>query len=211
MTANNENWLQRVRYTAAEPTSWSCHASTLRQAAHDLWIAGNQHDRNPGSLLGAQVLANWSSGDPTFVRPQTGGTTCDVCFMLMGFALENLAKGIIVCSDPSQVGRAKLRKWHGKGHDLVALFRQAGIVVDSDEHAALERTSRTTEWRGRYPVAMGFDNMGAQDMVIGHTVVSNIWPADEYARLCAIFDRAKQALVETMQRVPPLPVDYRFE
>jgi len=94
MTTNNEHWLQRVRYTAAEPTAWLSHARTLRQAAEDLWRSGNAHSRNPGSELGATVLANWTSSG--FVSPETGGSTCDVCFMVFGFALENLAKGIIV-------------------------------------------------------------------------------------------------------------------
>jgi len=48
MTNNNEHWLQRVRYTAAEPTSWLSLARTLRQAAEDLWLSGNEHSRNPG-------------------------------------------------------------------------------------------------------------------------------------------------------------------
>ena len=93
MTNKHEHWLQRVRYTAAEPTSWLSHARTLRQAAEDLWLSGNAHSRNPGSELGATILANWTG--PDFVPTETGGSTCDVCFMVFGFALENLAKGII--------------------------------------------------------------------------------------------------------------------
>ena len=101
MTNSNENWLQRVRYTAAEPTSWLSRARTLRQASEDLWISGNTHSRNPGSELGATVISDWTS--PDFVPSETGGSTCDVCFMVIGFALENLAKGIIVCRDASVV------------------------------------------------------------------------------------------------------------
>jgi hypothetical protein len=69
MPTDNEAWLQRVRYTAAEPTSWLMHARALRQAAEDLWNAGNAHDREPGSELGTTVLAKWTS--PGFVRPLT--------------------------------------------------------------------------------------------------------------------------------------------
>ena len=86
MTSNDESWLQRVRYTAAEPTSWLAHARTLRQAAEDLWIAGNAHARNPGSELGATVLTSWTS--PGIVPPDTGGTTCEVCFMVFGLPLR---------------------------------------------------------------------------------------------------------------------------
>ena len=142
--------------------------------------------------------------------PETGGSTCDVCFLLFGFALENLAKGVIVCRDPSLVGKAKLRRWHGKGHDLVKLFAQAQIPLHPGEQQTLERISRLAEWKGRYPVAMNFYDVDARDPIIGHVAVSNVWPAEEYARLSKVFELAKTALIEAMKEVPPLPADYNF-
>jgi hypothetical protein len=208
MAGHDDPWLQRVRYAAAEPTSWHHHARTLRQAAEDLWTAGNAHDRAPGSELGATVLAQWTS--PEFTCPETGGSTRDVCFMLFGFALENLAKGIIVCRDPKLVASDRLKKWHGNGHDLSALFDRAKIPVSADERELLTRATRITEWKGRYPVAMTFDDVSLQDPIVGHIAVSNVWPADDYARLCTLYERAKALLLETMNDVPPLPVDYNF-
>jgi hypothetical protein len=38
MNDDDIDWLQRVRLTAAEATSWLQTARTLRQAAEDLWI-----------------------------------------------------------------------------------------------------------------------------------------------------------------------------
>ena len=209
MTTSTEQWLQRVRFTAAEPTSWLLHARTLRQAAEDLWLSGNAHDRNPGSELGATVISQWT--DPAFVRPETGGSTCDVCFMVFGFALENLAKGIIVCRDPSLVSRVRLKSWHGGGHDLVALFRRANIPVSPEENNTLARTARIAEWKGRYPVAMSFYEVGVQDPILGHTAVSNVWPADEFARMRQLYERTKTVLIETMEQVSALPADYKFE
>jgi hypothetical protein len=208
MSADNDYWLQRVRHTAAEPNSWWMQARTLRQAAEDLWNAGNAHDREPGSELGATVLAKWTS--PSFVRPLTGGSTYEVCFMLLGFALENLAKGIILCRDPSVVRKKQLRKWHGGGHDLVGLFRRAEIAVSDEDLATLERTTRITEWKGRYPVPINFHEVGGQDRVIGYVAVSNVWPADEFSRLCSLYQRAKEILDRTMEGTPPLPADYDF-
>ena len=209
MTYNNEHWLQRVRHTAAEPTSWLSHAQTLRQAVEDLWLSGNEHSRNPGSEIGAAVLAKWTSAG--FVPPETGGSTCDVCFMVFGFAFENLVKGIIVCRDPSLVSRSRLKSWHGAGHDLVTLFSRAGIGVSTEERQTIERITRIAEWKGRYPVAMNFYDVGVQDRIIGHVAVSNVWPSDEFVRLCQVYERAKAVLVETMGKTPPLPADYKFE
>jgi hypothetical protein len=131
--------------------------------------------------------------------------------MVFGFALENLAKGIIVCRDPTLVSKDRLRKWHGNGHDLAALFSRAAISVSEQEHQLLERTTRITEWKGRYPVAMNFDEVGAQDRIIGHIAVSNVWPADDYTLLCQLYERAKVILLETMKNVPPLPADFNFQ
>src|SRR5262245_57742049 len=128
MVHPKDEWLQRVRYTAAEPTAWLNHARTLRQAAEDLWLAGNAHQRAPGSQLGTKVLVNWSAPDAP-PAPETGGPTRDVCFMMFGFALENLAKGIIVCREPKCVGRNQLSKWNGKGHKLAELFGWARITL----------------------------------------------------------------------------------
>jgi len=184
------------------------HAGTLRQAAEDLWTAGNAHDRAPGSELSATLLAEWAR--PGFTPPLTGGSTRDVCFMLLGFALENLAKGILVCRDPQLVSKGHLKKWHGNGHDVSALFLLAKIAVSPDEETLLARTTRITEWKGRYPVAMNFDKVGAQDRVIGHIAVGNVWPADEYTGLCGLYDRARAILLQTMSDVPPLRVDHDF-
>ncbi len=206
-----EWWLQRVRYTAAEPTAWLHHAWILRQAAEDLWITGNAHQRSPGSELGVTVLAQYRAPDAPPI-PETGGSTRDVCFMLFGFALENLAKGIIVCRDPKRVSRGKLARWHrrGSGHQLVRLFESAEIPFTIEEREVLERMSRTTEWQGRYPVPMDFNNARDGDRLIGILAVSNVWPADDYARLSALYDAAKAALIRAMEAVPPLPEDHDF-
>ena len=186
----------------------SQRSRTLRQAAEDLWTSGNAHDQAHGTELGVTVLVKWTR--PDFTPPETGGSTREVCFMVFGFALENLAKGVIVCRDPKLVSRDKLSRWHGKGHDLSALFDRAAITVSEEERILLDRTTRITEWKGRYPVAMNFYDAGLQDPIIGHIAVSNHWPADDYAVLCTLYERAKTVLLETMNDVPPLPSDYNF-
>jgi hypothetical protein len=208
MSADDNAWLQSVRHTAADPNSWWMQARTLRQAAEDLWNAGNAHDREPGSELGAKVLAKWTA--PGFVPPLKGGSTFEVCIMLLGFALENLAKGVIVARDPSVVRKKQLRKWHGGGHDLVGLFRRADIAFSDGERATLARTTRITEWKGRYPVPINFHEVGGQDRVIGYVAVSNVWPVDEFSCLCSLYDRAKAILDSTIESTPALPPDYDF-
>lgn len=111
----------------------------------------------------------------------------------------------------SLVSRARLKSWHGAGHDLSALFGRAAIVVSTEEQMTLDRITRITEWKGRYPVAMNFYDVGVQDRIIGHVAISNIWPADEFACLCQLYERVKALLIVAMEQVPPLPADYKFE
>ncbi len=47
--------------------------------------------------------------------------------MLVGMALENLCKGIIVGRDPRKVDRGELKGV--KGHDLEGLIGRCGITV----------------------------------------------------------------------------------
>lgn len=82
--------------------------------------------------------------------------------------------------------------------------------MTSEERDTLDRTSRTTEWKGRYPVPMDFYKVHYGDQLIGYLAPSNIWPADEYARLWALYATAKAALIRAMQDVPALPGDYDF-
>jgi hypothetical protein len=208
MAKQDENWLQRIRLTAADPTLWLKHARTLRQAAEDLWISGNEHDRNPGSELGATLL--YAAKNPDFTPPETGGTTREVCFMLFGFALENLAKGIIVCRDPERVTQSGFKGWDKRGHKLVELFEQAKYKLTDDERKLLERVTRLTEWKGRYPLPMGFDKVTLHEPLLGYIALVESWPPDEYKALCDMYDKAKAEFNQVMLATPPLAEDHDF-
>jgi hypothetical protein len=209
VTKQDENWLQRIRLSAANPLPWYTHARTLRQAAEDLWQAGNEHERSPGSELGSTVL--YAAGNPEFQQPETGGSTSAVCFMLFGFALENLVKGIIVCRDPSRVTKSGFKGWGKKGHKLIELFDLAEIPLDEDERKLLGRVTRLTEWKGRYPLPMTFDTVTLHEPLLGYIAIGESWPPDEYKALCGLYDKAKRAFNEATLAMPPLPDDFKFE
>jgi hypothetical protein len=130
--------------------------------------------------------------------------------MLFGYSLENLSKGIIFCRDPRLVTSSRLQRLDEGGHGLVYLFDKARIELTDKEREVLDRTTRMTVWRGRYPVPLRFDTAGPQDPMLGYVAVSGIWPEHEYNELCALYDRAKAELVDTMQTHTPLPENYDF-
>jgi len=208
MAKQDENWLQRIRLTAADPMPWLSRARRLRQAAEDLWNSGNAHDRAPGSELGATVL--YAAKNPDYTPPDTGGTTSDICFMLFGFALENLAKGIIVCRDPTRVTSSGFRGWDKGGHKLVELFELARFQLTEDERKLFERVTRLTEWKGRYPLPMRFDKVTLHEPLLGYIALGESWPPSEYKALCNLYDKAKAEFQHMMQATPPLAADHKF-
>jgi hypothetical protein len=204
-----EDWLQVTRHTAAEPISWHRKAFGLREAAGLLWDAGNE-GRVPSAGPKREVLAHWKAED--FESPKTGGSigVQEACFMLLGFALENLTKGILVCRDPRLVTKSELRRWHGDGHDLTRLFDRCEIPLTEEERALLERTTRLVVWQGRYPVPMSFyDIEPGKDMLLGQVSVGR-WPEPDFNSLQALYEKVEAELRRTMAETSPLPPDYNF-
>ncbi len=76
---------------------------------------------------------------------------------LVGLAIENLAKGIIMARDPERAAGLNLREWGKGGHDLPSLVDTAGVSVSDDERRLLSQLSRYVRGAGRYPVVMNVD------------------------------------------------------
>jgi len=77
--------------------------------------------------------------------------------MLMGFAIENLFKAVIVRRDGH--GSPDKTKMLGKlkDHDLLRLAQEANFQFDRDGEDLLRRMTRCTVWEGRYPVPTSWD------------------------------------------------------
>jgi hypothetical protein len=76
--------------------------------------------------------------------------------MLLGLALENLAKGLIVAANPSalQIRGGAVRYPWGQKHLSVDLLRQAGYVPSADEAALVEILVEFVRWAGRFPAPL---------------------------------------------------------
>ncbi len=72
--------------------------------------------------------------------------------LLVGLAVENLAKGIIMAREPERAGGSRLQGWGCAEHDLTAYVRMTGLSVSDDERRLLSQLSRYVRWAGRYPV-----------------------------------------------------------
>ena len=72
-------------------------------------------------------------------------------FLLFGYAIENLLKGLIVQAGGNRTG-----------HNLSELAKEAKVMneLDKDEQELLKRLTVHVRWAGRYPVALAKEREG---------------------------------------------------
>lgn len=73
--------------------------------------------------------------------------------MMMGFAIENALKGIIVADDTTLVSSDRVEK-NLKTHNLRNLAETADITLDDAEAGLLEMLEYYVTWSGRYPIPL---------------------------------------------------------
>jgi len=127
-----------------EPLSWfwsseelETAAAILKEKVEDYY---NSQSRNP---IGEAVMGPY--------------------YLLTGFAMECLIKGIIVANGERVLKNGKIKFVDGKDgkkvsqHNLIALADKAGITYNSDERQILKLLTESIEWAGRYPAPMRWD------------------------------------------------------
>jgi hypothetical protein len=87
--------------------------------------------------------------------------------MLYGFAIECLAKGVLLRQDPTIARSGQLPDWPSKPHDVTALCRKTGLVLQAVEKDALDRLGEFVRWRGRYPIPSSFEQLKPRSAVAG--------------------------------------------
>jgi hypothetical protein len=75
-------------------------------------------------------------------------------FFLMGLALENLAKAILISRDASRFVDTKGLNLDTKGlnHNLLELSRECGVPMGSHRTRVIEMLEVALKWSGRYPI-----------------------------------------------------------
>ena len=80
-------------------------------------------------------------------------------FLLMGFSLENLIKGILIFDNPKLVNKGKLEK-DIKSHNLINLFNKIEKIKLTDKESELLNilSEAIPDW-GRYPCPLNFQDL----------------------------------------------------
>ncbi len=180
-------WIRSAVQAARNPSSWLHHAETLRRAADQLAV---QIEDDKNAYLAAQL------GGFTALRSLTEERRLPTTFvyaMLMGYAIENLAKGLIVAADPYRVQEADALFEGSWGHISVQLLREAGAEPTDDERKTVRRLETAVLWTGRYPVAKKALRMRYR---LARQPPPGYWDGSDTNRAEAIFDRLAYKLHE---------------
>jgi hypothetical protein len=126
---------------ASKPDVWKKEASNLRYSAEVL-------------LLYDEEVSNRLFKKKTPLR-LPAFFSARVIRMLMGFALENIVKAILLQS-PEKMEAVFSRdgnlSWGRDGHNLLKLFEDANIDISPTEETYLELWQLCALWAGRYPL-----------------------------------------------------------
>jgi hypothetical protein len=132
--------------------------------------------------------------------------------LLMGYALENIIKGMIVCAtgitDPSfngvvnfadfrAVNRETGKPWSIDQHGFINLLKSSVIKEDlfSDEEMdMMQYLDKIVIWGGRYPVAKKYDPSHPHDLVCVEPIVSPLETIEN------IYDKAIKELFKLFEQ-----------
>lgn len=198
----SEFWIDRTASAAGDSASWLLTARKLRQAARVIYAAIKADEADlQGHRSGLWSFALNSNPWPNIAL-------YSVYFLLAGLSTENLAKGLIVQASPAMIQHDRLApEWPGRGHDLVALFRRAGLALSWEEVRLLLGLRAYVEWGGRYPVPKRF-----RSAVPRHRVDKGLlWPdAFSATREPLVFEHLFARVATTLGFPEPIPSLGRF-
>ncbi len=134
LTTDENFWAQWIAAAGSNPTAWLDSATRLKRAA-DLLPPIYQTEMH-AMLQEYAVTGEFAAPEPRF-------ELAPVYLMLSGYAVENLAKGLIAAKEgvipPAQ-------------HLSEELMQRAGVELESGEPALVRRLSLFLTSFGRYPV-----------------------------------------------------------
>lgn len=145
---------RRFKMTVLHPRSWLHKANVLYHAANRLFDIGQiaedrLNNKNVKCELKGQDLVD-------FLDSQN----YSIYLLLIGYAVENLIKGIVFAKDPDPFKSDALDHM---SHNLVSLFEKAGLIKDDDTDDILNALEEYVTWRGKYLVTKNITKFRERD------------------------------------------------
>jgi hypothetical protein len=117
-----------------------------------------------------------------------------IYMMLMGMAIENLAKGIKVArvlkEDNTIVNGATLEKLGILGHTAPDLIKGLGISLEDDEKKLLDDINEHLQWSGRYS-APSYEGKHVLSETVEHMTIAEIYNKNVFEVLGCLYKRLK--------------------
>lgn len=119
-----------------------------------LWISSAEVLKDSADLVLARFRTALERAAPERedTKIDLGISLFPVYMMLVGLAVENLLKGVLISKDHSLVEGGRLKKWGGSGHDLTKLASDARLPLTNEEKELLARVAEFVRWAGKYPL-----------------------------------------------------------
>jgi len=135
------------------PLAWTLSAESLKRAADLVFDqAESAYKRNFDSTLQRTKIA--SSGTYTLSAEEEmdlhDTRLFNVYGLLMGYAIENLAKGVLVARDPGHI--SKEGQFKLTNHDIRSLVENVLGTISNEEGDVLDLLETYVLWVGRYPI-----------------------------------------------------------
>jgi len=146
--------------SARETTTWVSQAAGLKRAADklfDIYYDASLRQINP---------LNYAKEGQNSTRMLRGDELEDFLdsqliseyFLLMGFAVENLLKGILLTRYPDILKSNGSLPNTIKTHDLVGLSHKCDLKIEEKEKSLLDKLKIYILWQGKYPVPLSVTN-----------------------------------------------------
>ena len=166
MLERHADW--QFKLAAMEPSSWRTRAIMLRRAANYIFeihfAAGmrsiermqseleERRRDTEAQLSGSIKIAEMTDAESEEWQDQG---LVSVYFLLMGYSIENLLKGILLSQKPELFDTQKMRGFNH--HDLIRLCNEVGVELQTDEQEWLKKLTEYIEWQGKYPIPLRRD------------------------------------------------------
>jgi hypothetical protein len=182
--AESEEVRDWIALAQRDPRAWLYEADRLRRAAD---LVGSRFQGEANEWLKASSLDLDAEGSE--LAFQLGPTA----LMLIGYAIEVLAKGLIVAADPADETVKRI----SRSHIDAALLEEAGAELLSGDAFLVDQTLyHAVRWFGRYPVPHPRDGQRYANQVAAASGSIFSHPGaistDHYRRACELFDRMRE-------------------
>lgn len=153
-----------------EPTRDVWEFEAYLASDHKVWLSKAHDMRQSAELLvqyDAEVFEKvFKEREQTRLPPFW---TAGPARMMMGFALENLFKALLL-KNPEHLQKAFSKEgnlsWGKDGHNLIKLSEEAGVEREKKQKRYLELWQMCATWAGRYPLPTNENQLPRQRMAL---------------------------------------------